>query len=76
MNRLLLTLKRCNRAAIRATGEIDVPMLAKHIEDGLARPDREINLLALAEFVGGALEGVAPDVESIPCRRRPYRRRS
>jgi hypothetical protein len=74
MNALLLRLKTCNRNAIRKSGEIDVPRLARHIERGLAHaPEREINLLALAEYVGGALEGVPPDLDSIPSRprRRP-----
>lgn len=77
MNALLLRLKRCNRQAIRRSGEVDVPALAEHIARGLARsPAREINLLALAEYIGGALEGVPPDLDSIPSRvsYRPRRR--
>lgn len=72
MNPLLLRLKRCNRDSIRRTGEIDVPELAKHIDRGLSQPrEREINLMALAEYVGGALEGVPPDLESIPWKEAP-----
>lgn len=63
--RIFHRIDECNRASVATTGEIDTKGISAIIRTGLADPAlRSALIIALAEFVGTALDGTVLELSA------------